>query len=465
MRRLAFWRSESLLGEITRWTAIVFALGLVVVGVTAWIAERSAARNLADFAMIDFFQEELQPALSTCAPDDRFCLGQQYRNETGGIWRFTDAAGREHRSFSFDLSPFGVAGSGVASCARSERRTVGGYALFTCAPSEGGIDYRIAQRGPGAPGGADDGALIALELPAWSRKVDRAVDHFLIWRSLRVALIAMAATLGVVLGLALLLLRTRLRRHFTRLSAEIDAYRSGAQPGVLGAYPREIQELASSLNRAIEKNDGLIRRQRRNVNKMAHDLRHQLVNLDVAARSDDQAGLGAEITRVGQLVERYLTLVDWVGPAEGQPRIHLAKALEEARRSFSRRLREAPLEIAVDCPDALTLRLHPTDLNIILSNLVSNAHKHAAGRIRLAAENSQDAVTLIVEDDGPGIPAEQRDKALGWGERLDHALPGSGFGLAIVAEQVRELYQGAARLSESPLGGLRVEITLPRPSY
>ena len=58
-----------------------------------------------------------------------------------------------------------------------------------------------------------------------------------------------------------------------------------------------------------------------------------------------------------------------------------------------------------------------------------------------------------MEDDGPGIAPEARERALAWGGRLDVAPAGSGFGLSIVAEQVRELYSGALRLEDSPWAG------------
>ena len=67
---------------------------------------------------------------------------------------------------------------------------------------------------------------------------------------------------------------------------------------------------------------------------------------------------------------------------------------------------------------------------------------------------------LIVEDDGPGVPAEQYSAVLRRGIRADEMVPGSGLGLAIVSDLL-DLYGGQLALGRSALGGLSVRIALP----
>jgi signal transduction histidine kinase len=69
-------------------------------------------------------------------------------------------------------------------------------------------------------------------------------------------------------------------------------------------------------------------------------------------------------------------------------------------------------------------------------------------------------VTILVDDDGPGLAAELRAKVLQRGVRADEAAPGSGFGLAIVRD-LAELHQGSIVLEASPEGGVRARLTLP----
>ena len=88
----------------------------------------------------------------------------------------------------------------------------------------------------------------------------------------------------------------------------------------------------------------------------------------------------------------------------------------------------------------------------------------ASGRRRASASTPlphRPRVTVLIDDDGPGIAEPLRDAVLQRGVRADEAAPGSGFGLAIVRD-LAELYGGGVSLSHSPLGGLRARLDLPR---
>ncbi len=67
---------------------------------------------------------------------------------------------------------------------------------------------------------------------------------------------------------------------------------------------------------------------------------------------------------------------------------------------------------------------------------------------------------LAVDDDGPGLTADQRAQGIKRGRRLDESKPGSGLGLTTVSDLI-DSYQGELRLEASRLGGLRVEVELP----
>jgi signal transduction histidine kinase len=98
----------------------------------------------------------------------------------------------------------------------------------------------------------------------------------------------------------------------------------------------------------------------------------------------------------------------------------------------------------------------------MLGNLVDNAAKYGAGRVFVTVEPKDHTVDIVVEDDGPGIPAEKRGQLFTRGARLDTTgKPGTGLGLAIVRD-VAEIYGGSIHLEESEdLGGLLARLTLP----
>ena len=117
----------------------------------------------------------------------------------------------------------------------------------------------------------------------------------------------------------------------------------------------------------------------------------------------------------------------------------------------------------IKCPNNIRFRGEKQDLDEMLGNLIDNAHKWAKKRVnaKVTAEPGASHFILAIDDDGPGIPAGERENVFQRGNRLDEATPGSGLGLAIVDELVT-LYGGTLVLLDSPLGGLRVRLRLPR---
>ena len=109
------------------------------------------------------------------------------------------------------------------------------------------------------------------------------------------------------------------------------------------------------------------------------------------------------------------------------------------------------------------VRVERQDLDEMLGNLVENAAKYGHGRVFVTVELiSEVGVEIMVEDDGPGIPSQERETIFARGARLDTTgKPGTGLGLAI-ARDVAEIYGGSIRLEESEdLGGLLARLTLP----
>ena len=101
------------------------------------------------------------------------------------------------------------------------------------------------------------------------------------------------------------------------------------------------------------------------------------------------------------------------------------------------------------------------DLEEVLGNVLENAFQWSRRTVRLACGNSGSETWIAVEDDGPGIPDQDRREALRSGGRLDTSAPGTGLGLAIATDLV-QAYGGAIALRGSEdLGGLSVRISIP----
>nr|WP_286184667.1 ATP-binding protein [Pantoea sp. Cy-639] len=114
-----------------------------------------------------------------------------------------------------------------------------------------------------------------------------------------------------------------------------------------------------------------------------------------------------------------------------------------------------------DVPPGLLLPWDREDLLELLGNLLDNACKWADSEVRLGIAPTPEGYRLWVDDDGPGIPEAQRQQVLERGARLDEQVAGHGLGLGI-ARDIVEAWGGRLALLDSALGGLRVNIDLPR---
>ncbi|MDB5746065.1 MAG: sensor protein RstB, partial [Massilia sp.] len=121
--------------------------------------------------------------------------------------------------------------------------------------------------------------------------------------------------------------------------------------------------------------------------------------------------------------------------------------------------------LSIDCaPDAGSIEADPRTLGRALSNLLRNAQKYAAGTIHVVARRDGARVTIAVEDDGPGIPDDERERVFEPFYRLDRsrdrATGGFGLGLSIVRKAL-QLHGGSVHVERSALGGARFVVDLP----
>ena len=276
--------------------------------------------------------------------------------------------------------------------------------------------------------------------------------------ALLVAIPVSLALLGM-LGFIILALRHQLGR----LGSAMQRYESAETDGIEGQFPDEIQRLVDRMNGMLRQNMRLVERTRNYVSKIAHDINHPLSVMKNGLTGDvDTDLMNRQVERMTGLVDRYSSLARAIGP-DGQParKTELGPLLQDVVDGFAILYRRTPLEIDHSCPEGLLVAIPKHDLEAMLSNLVSNAHKFADGRVRVSAEPLPEGLRLTVEDDGPGISEAMRSAAFNWGKRLDEAPPGTGFGLSIVRD-IADLYEGSVMLRDSAeLGGLRVDIELP----
>jgi two-component system sensor histidine kinase PhoQ len=122
--------------------------------------------------------------------------------------------------------------------------------------------------------------------------------------------------------------------------------------------------------------------------------------------------------------------------------------------------RDKRVKVAFDLPEACYVPIEQGALLEMLGNLLENAYRLCLGEVRISARQTMGGIELCVEDDGPGVPADQRARILQRGERLDRQHPGQGIGLAVVKDII-ESYSAKLTLGDSPLGGAAFRIHFP----
>ncbi|RTL45687.1 MAG: HAMP domain-containing protein [Burkholderiales bacterium] len=240
--------------------------------------------------------------------------------------------------------------------------------------------------------------------------------------------------------------------------------------------PGEIAPLVEAFNGLLARLSTAFDTQRSFVADAAHELRTPLtaLKLQLGLLRDSAPGpqqdeaierLRSGIDRAVRLVEQLLALARAEpGAATADQPLDLAELARQALADVQPLADRAQVLLSLTAPDPLPLAGDPQALRGALRNLIDNAVKYGARRVEVSAlRGPRGAPLLRVDDDGPGIAPEQRDRVFDRFQRgEDTRVEGSGLGLAIVQAAARR--QGASvRLSDAPLGGLRVEIAWPAP--
>ncbi|MBI1360915.1 MAG: histidine kinase [Alphaproteobacteria bacterium] len=287
---------------------------------------------------------------------------------------------------------------------------------------------------------------------------NRAVGKFAIRLAIELGVLA----LGLVIGV-LVLIRYGLR-PLHEIQDKLTDVRSGRRDLLDGEYPAELSPLVKEINTLISHNRKVVDRARTHVGNLAHALKTPLAVLMNESRggTDKMSDLvRRQAEAMSSNVQHYLKRAQAAAQAEVLgARTDMKEPVEGIARMLERLHRDKNLAIYVDVDDRAVFRGEKGDLDELVGNLLENAAKWCKSRINVKVSRLEDGVQVTVDDDGPGLAPEHREKALERGKRLDETAPGTGLGLSIVTE-LADIYGGRLHLEDSPLGGLRARLVLP----
>jgi two-component system sensor histidine kinase TctE len=284
-----------------------------------------------------------------------------------------------------------------------------------------------------------------------------------------VLVLAAGVLLVLVIGWALRPL-ARLRNEVRGRSAQ------DLTPIATGAIPSDVQPLVEAINHHVERTRRLSEARRRFVDDASHQLRTPLTTLatqlgfalretDPDRLHDALLAVKAQLDETVRQTNQMLALARTDSAELAAESIHLDAFADEVTRAWWPEAHARHIDLGLDVPDQpVPVLVHPGLLKEALSNLLHNALRYtpAGGQVTVRVAAEQGEARLVVVDNGPGIPASERQRA---GERFFRASnatqPGSGLGLAIV-RSIAERHRGRLEVGAGAQGqGLSVAVVLP----
>jgi two-component system, OmpR family, osmolarity sensor histidine kinase EnvZ len=275
---------------------------------------------------------------------------------------------------------------------------------------------------------------------------------FLVW---------MVGTSLILLTVAILFLRNQIRPILALADAAED-FGKGREIEFRPRGAREVRRAGAAFLDMKRRIARQIEQRTTMLNGVSHDLRTVLtrfrLSLEMIQPSPELDDLKKDVDEMSRMLEAYLAFVRGA-PGEAAQPTDIRALLEEFRADAERQ--GHPTALAVEGDPNVTLRRDA--FRRLLGNLVSNAARYGED-IQITAVHNEKYLTVHVDDDGPGIPRENREDVFRPFLRLDEARnqdhAGSGLGLAI-ARDIARSHGGDISLDDSPLGGLRASVRVP----
>jgi two-component system, OmpR family, sensor histidine kinase PhoQ len=255
-----------------------------------------------------------------------------------------------------------------------------------------------------------------------------------------------------------------------RMEREIHEVEEGRSEMLGSGYPRELSGVATNLNTLLVGERKRVGRYRDTLGNLAHSLKTPLAVMRAALASNNTVSgsvLNPEIDRMSAIIEHQLKRAAASGGALlGQAPVDVAPIVAELRVALLKVYARKDLSIELVVAPTCQFIGDRGDLTELLGNMLDNACKWCQGVVRLTASvdgsfATRERLSIVVEDDGPGISAEDRIRIGQRGVRTDETVPGHGIGLSMVQDTV-EIYGGTLMIGESAaLGGALFALRLP----
>ena len=285
------------------------------------------------------------------------------------------------------------------------------------------------------------------------RLISSTTKAFIIW---------MVGTSVVLAAVAVIFMRNQVS-PIRRLAAAADSFGRGHDtPNFKPSGATEVRQAAAAFVTMRNRIKRQMRQRTEMLAGVSHDLRTPLtrVKLQLAklGNGPEIAELEADVSEMDRMIHDYLSFARGEATEPPEP-VEIGDLLEEVVRGY----RHNGVQVLLEVERPIRLPVQRDAFKRCIDNLVTNATRYGE-TVQVRAVRSRRALSITIDDDGPGIPADKREAVFRPFVRLDQSrnrdTGGSGLGLAIARDIVHS-HGGEIALGESPEGGLRTSIRLP----
>ncbi len=351
------------------------------------------------------------------------------------VWRSGSALGADV-PFDVGLGP-GIRRFREATDADGRAYFVEGYGVtWSIGPMPRGYTFSVAE-----------------DLTAYRDELTRFRTHLFGWLGAMALLLLAALLVALRWGLGPL----------RKVAEEVAAVEAGRQDRLRGDYPEELRALTDNLNALLAHEAARQARLGHALADLAHSLKTPLAVMRGALGESPQGPpsetLGEQIRRMDEIVGYQLERARGRPAATLSPPIPVVPSIDRLLTALTKLHASRAVGVELELEPGLVFRGAEGDLLEVVGNLLDNAFKWCRTRVRVGARREAGLLVLWVEDDGPGITAEQARGLGERGTRVDLTAPGHGIGLAVVRE-ICQAYGGGLAIARSPLGGALVRVRL-----
>ncbi|PKF54670.1 hypothetical protein CW748_15545 [Alteromonadales bacterium alter-6D02] len=272
---------------------------------------------------------------------------------------------------------------------------------------------------------------------------------------------------------ALLLLTTqhfllsRGLRPLYNLAHELKDIEDGHIEALSDDYPKELSRLTGNLNRLVDSE----RKQRTRYHQRLGDLAHSLKTpLAVLTNAADESTVELhqlvkeQSQRMDQIVRYQLQRAVVSQQVTGITRVNILEHATQVKNALDKVYKDKAVLCQLHIPSESFFHGDQGDLLEMLGNLMDNAYKYGAGEVKVSVAEDSKQLQFIIEDNGPGIEEQAREKITQRGARLDTQEQGQGIGMAVVVDIINS-YNGSFTINDSELLGAKFSLSFTKQHY